>query len=152
MSKTTMLTLLTVLVFVPAVEAATYKWVDDKGRVHFSDIRPSQENLEVIPQPRRSTSSDDSSQQRMKSLIQSQKKAQEARQLKKEERKQQAAENKARAEGCSQAQKRLTQLKNSPARRLLITTDTGEHRRMTEKEQGDRIAALNERIADLCDR
>ena len=149
MSKILMFVIAVVLMFAPWVEGATYKWVDNEGRVHLSDIPPSQKNVEVIQQSR-VPPPDGKAQQRLESLMQSQQEAREVQQHKKEERKQQAAEKKARAEGCRRAQERRSRLESRPARRTIIISDEGQRTRMTEEDLKVQVTALKKQIADLC--
>lgn len=45
------LSLLAVLAIAPGAVAATYKWVDERGQVHYSDTPPSGVTYEIVPAP-----------------------------------------------------------------------------------------------------
>lgn len=45
------LSLLAVLAIAPGAVATTYKWVDERGQVHYSDTPPSGVTYEIVPAP-----------------------------------------------------------------------------------------------------
>ncbi len=149
MPKSTVLTILVALAFMPVVEGATYKWVDSEGGVHFSDVPPQESTFERVPRPRFSAP-DNKVRQRMEKLLESQGEAREAQQIKNEEQQKQAIEKAERDERCRRAQEQLTQLETLPPRRLAITDDDGVRRRLTEDEHRTRLAKLRERMPELC--
>ena len=147
MTKLKILMALLVFLTVTVAHAAAYKWLDDDGRVHFTDRPPLDRSYELVDQPDRVPSN---SQQRMKILIESQKKAQEDRQAMKEERAKQESEKKTLDERCEKLRKRESVLANRPARKIFTTDDDGTKRRLTEEEKEKRLKKVKEQIEELC--
>ncbi len=150
MPKITTLSLLAILAFTPIAEGATYKWVDSKGRVHFSDTPPAEENFEAIAQPRL-PAPDKDAQQRLKNLLQSQEAARKSRLSTEEEQKKLAAQKATRTQDCAQVRERITRLESRPARRIGIKNEDGSFSRMTEEEKQTRLTKLKKQALETCD-
>ena len=147
MMKLKVLMTLFVFLIVTVAHAETYKWLDNDGRIHFTDRPPFDRPYELINQP---DSVPSNSQQRMKSLVESQKKAQEDRQAMKEDRAKQESEKKMLDERCEKLRKRESVLANRPARKIFTTDDDGTKRRLTEEEKEERLKKVKKQIKEVC--
>jgi len=130
-----------------AAQAQTYKWKDERGQVHFTQLPPKAgqpyELIGPTPPP-----SDAPNQEALnQSLEAAQKAAPEQQKAAEQAAKRQAQ----RQENCRQAIERLAYLDSRGPRRLGTTDDKGVSSRMTEEEFQRRRAAEDEKIKQNCD-
>ena len=130
-----------------AAAAQTYKWKDERGQVHFTQLPPKAgQPYEMIgpPPPPSSAPNQDALNQ---SLEAAQKAAPE-RQKAAEQAAQRAAQ---RQENCRQALERIAFLDARGPRRLATTDDKGTPSRMTEEEFRRQRAVEEDRVKQNCD-
>ena len=132
-----------------AATAAMYKWVDEQGRVQYSQTPPPAGGFkELKPGPPPSQSPEEAEQElkaRLQRLDESQKQRDEAKKQKQEEAAQQAK----RDVLCEQARKRLEMLQNHPGPRIgIVINDQVE--RMSEDERQIALAGTQKVIDERC--
>lgn len=146
MTRSLRFSLVLLLSAVPFLAAAqVYRWVDDRGQVHYSQTPPPGRTVEQIgaaPPPQASPNQD--------SLNQSLKDANDAAPRQKAEA-DRIAQNQASLEQyCNQTREQLAFLDAQTARRLTTTDDTGGVARMTEEQFQQRRNELLKNLSDRC--
>ncbi len=138
-----------ILAVANSVDAKTYKWTDEEGRIHFSD-RPSSSKAEQIKlkkQPKSSLSTTPNTaqpritQQRLLNMYQ------QEREKKKAEKKQRKEEAKKLAQKCADARDYLQRYQRS---RLYENLPSGERRYFSEDEHEKTISRLSQNIKRNC--
>lgn len=139
------LTLVALLLLALPVAGQTYRWVDDKGQVHYSQLPPKQGTYGTVapPPPPMSSPNQDSINESMQDSIKNEpiekaKAAEEAKKL---------ADRKTR---CQQSRDGLAQLDRFPAQRLLKTDEQGNVSRSTDADVSQRRAELERSISNNC--
>jgi|SRR5689334_1378106 len=135
-----------VLVALPLAAAAeTYRWVDEKGQVHYTQTPPPGKDAKLVapPPPPSAAPNQDS-------LNQSLEKAREEAPQKQAE-----ADRAAQARGqadqqCKQAREQLAYMDAKTARRLGTTDEQGNVSRVTEEQFQERRAELQKMISERC--
>lgn len=133
--------LLVALLSSSAHAAQIFKWVDDKGVLHYG-AEPSREHASerVTNRTYRSSST-------FQEAAASPTEAPNQKIIDQQVRQQIAQEEAERKENCTLLRTNLAQLKNNP--RLLAEID-GKTVRLTEEQRQERIAETEQRIADYC--
>jgi len=128
-----------------AAAAQVYRWVDESGRVHYTQTPPKTGKYDIMgpATPPSAAPNQDSLQ---KSLQEGQKGA--AEQQKQAEKV--AQEQAARQQRCSQAMERLAYLEANTARRLASKDEKGEPVRLTDEEYDKRVAEAQQAIKENC--
>jgi hypothetical protein len=146
MKRGLILSLAVVLYGVPVLAAAqVYRWVDDRGQVHYSQTPPPGRTAQQIgapPPPQASPNQE--------SLNQSLKDASDAAPKQKAEA-DRIAQNQASLEQyCNQTREQLAFLDAQTARRLTTTDDKGDVARMTEEQFQQRRNELLKGLGERC--
>lgn len=139
------LTLAALLMLALPVAAQTYRWVDDKGQVHYSQFPPKQGTYGTVapPPPPLSSPNQDSINEALKEGIEQEPiEAARAAQAAKV-----ATERKSR---CQQARYGLAELDRVPAQRLLKTDEQGNVSRSTEEDVRKRRDELERSASSNC--
>jgi hypothetical protein len=130
-----------------AAQAQMYKWKDERGQVHFTQVPPSGgQKYELIGPPPPPTAAPN-----QEALNQS---LEEARKAAPEQQKaaEQAAQRQAqRQETCRQALERIAYLDARTPRRLGVKDADGQTSRMTDEEFQRQRGAEEERVKQNCD-
>lgn len=131
----------------PAVALAqTYKWKDEYGQVHFTQIPPKNGTYEVVgPAP---PPSDAPNQESLNKSLQDAVKAQPEQQKAADAAAQQQAQ---RQELCKSALERMAYLDAHPSRRMATADAQGNVSRMTPEEHDRQRAAEQEKANKYCD-
>jgi hypothetical protein len=139
-------TLALLILLSPDAMAQTYRWVDDDGRVHYTQIPPAGRKYDIVGAPPPPTPAPNQDSLR-RALEESAKDEPERR-----EAAVQAAEQRAaRDSRCRQALERLAALDAATARRLSVTDERGEVARMSEEEFQKRRDDVQREISTNCD-
>jgi hypothetical protein len=143
------LTLLVVLMSLAVqIQAEVYKWVDEQGRVHFSD-RPNDAGSTgiKIKEQQDAPASDGPSdrQQKMQRMLDV---YAEDRAERKEAKQKQQAEQKKRKQYCARAKDRYNS--HIRARGIYSLGSDGERRYLSEKERAGHLKQLKSDIARWC--
>jgi hypothetical protein len=128
-----------------AQEKKMYKWTDENGTVHFSDMKPEGQEFQEqdIPEDPAPVSSNpyqasgtgtSAAQQRRDDIAQKNQQAQMDRASKSAE--------------CAALQAEVSRLE--PNRRIFYTNDRGETERMDDVERANRVAELKAQLAQNC--
>ena len=122
-----------------------YRWVDDKGQVHYSQVPPPDRKAEPVgpPPPPSANPNQDALNQSM-----AEGKEGEADRQKEADRAFQQQAN--LATQCRQARENLAYMEAKTARRLGTTDDKGNVARVTEEEFQARRAELQKIINESC--
>jgi hypothetical protein len=139
-------TLLLALAAVPlAAGAQAYRWVDEKGQVHYSQTPPPGKKAEAVapPPPVSGAPNQDALNRSL-----DQERATEPERRKAAENA--AAQQQQIQQQCNQAREQLAFMEAKTARRLGTTDDQGNVSRVTEEEFQARRAELQRVIAERC--
>ena len=130
----------------PAIAGAqAYRWVDEKGQVHYSQVPPPGRNAQPVgpaPPPAAAPNQD--------SLNQSLNQAREAEPGKRAEAERAAQAQQQVEAQCRQAREQLAYMEAKTARRLGTTDEKGNVSRVTEEEFQARRAELQQVISERC--
>lgn len=126
--------------------AQTYKWKDEYGQVHFTQIPPKSGAYELIGPPPPPAASPN--QEALNKSLEDAQKAEPERQRAAEQEAQRQA---ARQEACKQALERIAWLDAHPLRRLATTDAQGNVSRMTQEEFDRQRAAEQDKATKNCD-
>jgi hypothetical protein len=128
-----------------AAGAQAYRWVDDKGQVHYSQIPPPGRNAEPVgPAPPPATAPN------QESLNRSLAGEKEAEPGKRAEAERMDQARKQREQQCSQAREQLAYMEAKTARRLGTTDEQGNVSRVTEEQFQARRTELQQAISEHC--
>ncbi|MES9992513.1 MAG: DUF4124 domain-containing protein [Candidatus Thiodiazotropha sp.] len=130
------------------LQAGVYKWVDENGRVHFSDRPTAAESTEVqIKQQERTAPSADQHDRKLKMqrMLDVYK---EDREEKREAKQKQQQEKKKRKQNCARAKDRYNS--HIRARGIYEYDKQGERRYLSEKERSSHMKRLKSEIARWC--
>jgi hypothetical protein len=135
-----------VVSLLPAVAAAqAYRWVDDKGQVHYSQVPPPGRNAQPVgPAPPPATAPNQDA------LNRSLNEAKEAEPGKRAEAERSAQAQQLRDDQCRQAREQLAYMDAKTARRLGTTDAQGNVSRVTEEEFQGRRAELQRVVSESC--
>lgn len=124
------------LIAAPAY-AATYKWVDKNGKVHYSQTPPADGQFETIrdPHPVKETPAAPADKQKNSETA-------PAAQVP-------AADQESPQEACSKAKERLAALENN-AGRLVVKQSDGTMHQLSEEERQSYIKDTTAQIAAVC--
>lgn len=138
-----------ILAAAPAT-AEIYRWVDDDGKVHFSQTPPpDQAASKVKPPPGTSRSASPAANSGGQDFLQAR---DAAREKTAEQNAEAAALAQQKATTCSQARAYLKYLDEKTPRRLMVENSDGSASRMTEGQFNERRANAQKVIADNCSR
>ncbi len=143
------LLLIFIIATAPPAYAGVYKWVDEQGKVHFSDRPTSAQarQLKLKKSPQQGTSAVPNAaqrqitQQRMLDMYQQEREKREAARKKKK------ADAKKLAQRCANARDRLRRYESS---RLYENLPNGERRYFSEAEREKTISNLKGNIKRYC--
>ena len=133
-------------VWLPVSALALYKWVDDDGNVHYSQVKPSDRPVEELKPP----ATVDTEGAR-KELDRMQKKSDsyfEERGKLKEERLQAEEERKAKKANCERAREELAGV--IAHYRVYVTNEAGERVRQSEEQRQAREKSTHHNIQKFC--
>lgn len=136
--------LLALILALPAL-AQTYRWVDENGQVHYSQLPPKSGNYRAVapPPPPAAAPNQDSINESLRNSIESAP-AEQSKAAKL------AADRADRDVRCRQARDGLAHIDNMPGQRLLQTDDQGNVSRASESEIGQRRAELERSAQAHC--
>jgi hypothetical protein len=139
-------TLWLLLAAVPlAAGAQAYRWVDEKGQVHYSQTPPPGKKAEAVAPPRPVSSSPN--QDALNQSLEAERAAGPERRQAAEAA---AASQQQIQQQCNQAREQLAFMEAKTARRLGTTDEQGNVARVTEEEFQARRAELQRVIAERC--
>jgi hypothetical protein len=127
---------------------AIYKWVDDNGAVHYTQLPPQNRAYETLKQA--SAPADDPAKVRsgLKEQVDAMDKAQQERQEEAKDAEQWSNIQKRRRENCEIAKKNLANL-HQGGNKAFMTPD-GEVIRLSDEERQRRIDEANKQIKENC--
>ena len=128
-----------------AAGAETYRWVDEKGQVHYTETPPPGKNAQVVPPP-----PPPSAAPNQDALNQSLDKARADAPRQKAEADRTAQAQAQREQQCKQARDQLAYMDEKTARRLGTTDEQGNVSRVTEEQFQERRAELQKVIGESC--
>ena len=125
--------------------AQAYRWVDDQGHVHYSQVPPPGKNAEPVrpPPPPTSSPNQDSLNKALDDSIKAE-----------PERREQAAKaadaQAQKQQQCQQAREQLAYMDSHPPNRLATTDAQGKVSRVTAEQYAERRAELERAARDAC--
>lgn len=128
-----------------AAVAQTYRWVDENGRVNFTQVPPKTGPYTVIggaPPPAAAPN-----QESLNQSLDQERDSREEQRLAAEKK---AAEQAQRQERCRKAIEQLAYLEGQTARRMASTNEQGEVVRDTEEQFEQRLTGQRELIKENC--
>ena len=129
------LLLLGLLLPVAVAQAEVYRWVDEKGRVHYGD-RPAGNEAERVELHTRPTEKDPGMEQRRKKQQKLLKVLEEERRKKEAAQAEARAEQEAREQDCKKARERLSRYRNA---NFIYTEKEDGSRVILEGEEYERV-------------
>ena len=127
------------------VAAEVYRWVDDRGQVHYSQVPPPGRDAQAIGPPAAPQAAPNQD-----SLNQSLKDANAAEPKKKAEADRVAQTQANLEEYCKQLREQLAYLDAKTARRLGTTDEKGNVSRVTEEQFQERRNELLQKLGESC--
>lgn len=125
--------------------AQVYRWVDDRGQVHYSQVPPAGKKAEPVGPAKEPQAAPN-----QEALNQSLKDANEAAPKQKEQADKAAQNQAALEQHCKQAREQLAYLDSKTAQRLATTDEKGNVTRVTEDEFQQRRNELLKIIGERC--
>ncbi|MFH2135716.1 MAG: DUF4124 domain-containing protein [Pseudomonadota bacterium] len=146
-------TALLLLSFIPlSAQAGLNKWVDENGKVHYSDSPPIDAKVESVRNVAGKGQAAAPADYSSKSYSQREAELKKARQEKKEASEksaQEAAQKQARKRSCAAARENLRSLESGT--RLVTFDDKGERRFIDDAERAQRLNSAREAVKSNCD-
>jgi len=141
------LTAVVLLLGLMSLDAAgqTYRWVDDAGRVHYSQVPPTGRDYELVGAAPPATAAPN--QEALNRSLEHSVKEEPKR---REQAAQEAEQRVARETRCQQARERLAALDAATARRLSVTDELGQVSRMNDEEFEKRREDTQREIGTHC--
>lgn len=136
------------LLMAPHLRAEVYKWVDEEGRVHFSDRPEASASTEIKTRERQSAQPLEEEHERRQKMQRMLDVYAEERAEKKEAKQRQLAERKKRKQNCTLAKDRYNS--HIRARGIYSLGNDGERRYMSDEERARHIKRLRADIARWC--
>ena len=130
-----------------AAQEEVYRWVDDKGVVHFGDRPPQQADVEKISIPDTQTqpaANQEAAQDTQPNL------AQQLREERAEARKEREANAEVAAKSCAKAREIVSQLE--PMTRVMVTHEDGTVTRMDDNDRLEKLDEAKAVVAENCDK
>ncbi len=135
-----------------AAQDEIYRWVDDKGVVHFGDRPPRQTEVEKISIPESQTKpsaayapvSEEEAQDPQPNL------AQQLREERADARRKREANAEVAAESCAKAREIVSQLE--PMTRVMVTHQDGTVTRMDDNDRLEKLDEAKAVVAENCDK
>jgi hypothetical protein len=126
--------------------AQTYKWVDEKGQVHYTQVPPRSGKYQTIQpaQPPAAAPNQDALNQSLQDTVRKGPEQQKAAE-------QAAAKQAQRQEACRKALEQVAYMDARTARRLGTKDESGNTARMSEEEFARQRAAWQEQAAKNCE-
>jgi len=145
----TIISIGTLTVWAPqsAAQEEVYRWVDDKGVVHFGDRPPQQADVEKISIPDTQTqpaANQEAAQDTQPNL------AQQLREERAEARKEREANAEVAAKSCAKAREIVSQLE--PMTRVMVTHEDGTVTRMDDNDRLEKLDEAKAVVAENCDK
>jgi len=139
------------LLFAAGVEAEVYRWVDEKGRAHYSD-RPKDGGAQKLKIKQSAPDSEAIDQQRLNTERRVQQERlldayREEREMRQQERVKAEAEERQRSRNCAYARNRLREYQNS---RLYQPLEDGERRYLDKEERIREIERAESSVRRWC--
>lgn len=128
-----------------AVAAQVYRWVDDKGQVHYTQTPPPGKNAEAVAPPLPPSAAPN-----QEALDQSLEAGRKAEPEKRAEAERAAQAQSQLEQQCRQAREQLAYMDEKTARRLGTTDEQGNVSRVTEEQFQARRAELQRVISERC--
>ena len=141
------LILCTVWLATSAVQAEFYKWVDDTGRIHYSEIPPPSDNFQVIiprSSPTITKRPETNEKPTSKSFGQKEQNVNDPA----EKRRITEDNEQIRKKNCAAATHNLKTLQSSGRIKLL---DEGEYRILSPEEKAAKISQSKKHVEEYCD-
>ena len=141
--------ILTVIIYVlsyPAWGGEIYKWVDDRGNVHFSD-QPGKSDSQQIDMPKFKT--DPVLEQREQARQEKAKKEQTDNAAKTADEAEAQKKEEQRKKNCITARERVEQLQT--VRRLFRIDESGERHDLSDEERASALQKAQEDVKTWCD-
>ncbi|MGH8481411.1 MAG: DUF4124 domain-containing protein [Nevskiaceae bacterium] len=128
-----------------AAGAEVYRWVDEKGQVHYTQTPPPGKDAEAVAPPR--PPADAPNQDALNKSLEADKAAEPGRRTEADR----AAQAQDQLEQqCRQAREQLAYMDAKTARRLGTTDEQGNVSRVTEEQFQERRAELQRVISERC--
>ena len=129
-------------------QAASYKWVDEQGEVHYSQTPPPSGDYTVIGDPPRPDVTPEQAAAELRAKEAAFAERRTATQEAADERARQAAAATARARDCETARANLAQYTANP--RILFTDASGQVIRLPEEQRQAKISEAQAQIEKYC--
>jgi hypothetical protein len=125
-----------------------YKWTDDGGSVHYTQIPPKEREYERMKGSAPPSSDPEETLQNLQEQVAKLEKQRESTEEEDLDKQREILNAKIRKDNCKIARNNLQNLEMAGGRRYMID---GEVIRLTEEERQKRLTEANEQIAEYCD-
>lgn len=130
------------------VNAEIYKWVDENGQTHFSQLPPSSGEAQKVDVPPPPPVDAEQAQQEVDELIEQQQAAEQAEQEAQQKAEEAAQQQAIIDENCRIAQENLRTYQDNPGRRVL--DEEGNVTRLREEDRQQKMQEFQEQIDLYC--
>lgn len=131
-----------------AQEKTIYKWFDDTGETHYTQVPPQNRKYEIIHQAAPPAENPQKIRNNLQEQVQAMDKVEEERAEQKMDAEQWARIQKLRRENCATAKQNLANL-HQGGQKAFMTPD-GQVIRLTDEERQRRIDEANKQIEENC--
>lgn len=128
--------------------ADVYKWVDEHGETHYSQLPPANQPADIIKAPPPPAIDPSKAQEKIDQLIMEQAEDARAREEKQQQLKQNAAQEATRKENCKKAKHNLQQYQDNPGRRVMDAE--GNVTRIKEEDRQQKIKDFQKSVNEFC--
>jgi|GEM_PF-4337876 len=128
--------------------AATYKWTDEQGNIHYGERPPNRLKATSIAPPPPPASSSSNSRERLKSIQEGILKQTKDRIKEKEEEKKKEKENEQISEYCEKLRKRITAFQNNS--RIRQQDKEGSYSYLADEQKQKQQQEMQKKLAKNC--
>ncbi len=130
------------------VSANVYKWVDEDGETHYSQIPPKEQQVELIKAPPPPAIDPNKAQQQLDQLIEQQSADRKAQDEQRKQAVRSAEQENIRQQNCQTAKRNLQQYQDNPGRRSIDEDGNVVH--LKEEDRQQKIKQQQQSIKEFC--
>ncbi len=132
-----------------SASAEIYKWTDENGKVHYSQVPPNQIKTETIAAPSKPAVDPEAATENLNERLETDRMAEQEKSLAEQDAENLKKKQEVQKQNCKAATQNL-KLYQSYGRVRVKETD-GSYKRLTEEERQQRISDMKEKVTEFCD-